>query len=316
MNYFLLDVTGDVIYLVVLIVVLILVALGLIFGVYKLVDRWDERKHVKGFVSPDPVVFLPNTSGGGDESQRGSGGRGAGRDSGGAREHGSSRGRGVKQSFPPAESFEPVRAGDENRMFAAQAQNPQGLANQGAMLQEILFELRRIRNLLAEQRAERLGGDLDVPPQFAARAVQPRSSPSSVENFRKLYNAAVDDDERRSDFRRQFNFVQVGTRNFIERRQKINLEPEFREANDGEYYVAQLDDGRNNYYAVVPKFDLTFQESSYGPGAMGLVFNCPSYNSRLRYRSVKVIRPARFEKRGSQWFLAEQGELDLGTGEQ
>lgn len=101
----------------------------------------------------------------------------------------------------------------------------------------------------------------------------------------------------------------------MERRQDLNIAPIFQNAEDGDYYAVETEEFGRGRYAVLPRFDLTLQEFNYGPGAMGEVFDCPNYNSQLRYRSVKVIKPARFEQVGQSWKKIDVGRLDVGRGE-
>jgi hypothetical protein len=102
----------------------------------------------------------------------------------------------------------------------------------------------------------------------------------------------------------------------MQRREDFSIEPIFQTANDGDYYAVKLDDSSPNEYAVMPRFDLFFQESSYGPGAMGIVFECLNYDPQYRYRRVTVRQVAIFESSDKQiWHLKEMGKLELGEGE-
>jgi hypothetical protein len=137
-----------------------------------------------------------------------------------------------------------------------------------------------------------------------------------IETLCQLYNQGVEDSSRRSEFKDRYRPDRIGTANAMARRRDPNIVPEFESANDGEYYaIAEVERGYR-YYAVVPKFDLTLQDSNYGPGAMSIVFDCPNYDPQLSYRRVRVVRPAAFERDASQnWRLKTKGELDLGQGE-
>jgi hypothetical protein len=130
----------------------------------------------------------------------------------------------------------------------------------------------------------------------------------------RLYNAGVENRSQQYEFQNRFRATVIGTSNAMQRRRDNNITPEFQQMNEGEYLAVQPSDGGRTYY-VVPKYDLTFQELSYGPGAMGVVFDCPEFNPQLHYRHVKVIKPAKFECLGQQWILRQRGKLELGRGE-
>ncbi|MBM3234750.1 hypothetical protein FJZ31_00450 [Candidatus Poribacteria bacterium] len=136
-----------------------------------------------------------------------------------------------------------------------------------------------------------------------------------LQTFCRFYNDAVEDSNKRNEFMQRFNPIRIGAANAMERRREPSIEPVFQTANDGDYYAVVIEG--NTLYAVVPRFDLTFQESIYGPGAMGQVFDCPNYNPQLRYRNVKVVKSAFFEPASAKqrWMLKAKGELDLGQGE-
>ncbi|MBI3650562.1 MAG: hypothetical protein HY231_05885 [Acidobacteria bacterium] len=148
------------------------------------------------------------------------------------------------------------------------------------------------------------------------KSITKYSTSAQYKIFREHYNQAADDTSQRQAFRNQYNPIRFGTSNAMQRREDFSIDPIFQTANDGDYYAIQL--GNSNQYAVVPRFDLTFQESSYGPGAMGMVFDCPQFNPQLRYRRVRVHQAAIFESQDKQtWKLVpgRRGQLQLGQGE-
>ena len=125
----------------------------------------------------------------------------------------------------------------------------------------------------------------------------------------------VDDRSGRGKFTRftqRYIPRRIGVANAMDRRRDMGIEPIFREANDGNYYAVAVEG--NTTYAVVPRFALTLQEDSYGPGAMGQVFDCPGYNPQESYPNVKVAKPAIFEfdPDRQQWEFRDEGELDIG----
>ncbi|MBI1929509.1 carboxypeptidase regulatory-like domain-containing protein [Candidatus Poribacteria bacterium] len=138
---------------------------------------------------------------------------------------------------------------------------------------------------------------------------------STVQTFCRLYNVAVEDSNRRSEFTQRYQPLRVGVANASERGRDSDKEPDFQTSPHGDYYAVAVEG--DMLYAVVPRFDVTLQSVSYGPGAMGLVFDCPNYDPQLRYRRVKVAKPAFFEPdpEKQHWTLKEKGELDLGKGE-
>jgi len=192
--------------------------------------------------------------------------------------------------------------------------SPEGAAEVFQELKGIYVRMERDVRLLREA-LERAGIDLagGEVGRNLSRSGFPVEPP--IQAFTRLYNAGVEDPPRQSEFRARYKPTLMGTANIMERRKDVSADPEFQARSDGEYYAVELQDSGRTYTAVVPKFDLTFQESSYGPGAMGWVFECPNYDRHLRYRRVKVERPALFDHSGQSWTLRQQGKLDLGQGE-
>ena len=155
----------------------------------------------------------------------------------------------------------------------------------------------------------------EVTPEVAET---PPALPSKtdLEGFRDTYNAVIDRKIDHRAFRGHYQPLRIGVANAMARRGDSSIDPIFRTANDGEYFAMELVVQGHRRFVVVPRFDLTFQESSYGPGAMGKVFDCPGYDSRRKYRYVKVRKPAFFERTsGEEWELTHKGELELGQSE-
>lgn len=193
----------------------------------------------------------------------------------------------------------------------------------------ILQEIRSIKELQKdilprvskiEKKQERLSkGETKTDLQFIETTSPITNFPShfiqekedEISSFLRLYNAAIENSNVREEFQRKYKITRFGITNAMERRRDSNISPVFKTASDGDYYLTEI----SKRFIVVPRFDMTLQESSYSPGAMGLVFSCPDYNPQLRYRRVKVIKPAIFESSGEQWVLKEKGELNLGQGE-
>lgn len=134
---------------------------------------------------------------------------------------------------------------------------------------------------------------------------------SMISGISGSYNAGVEHPQQKNDFIQKYNPIRFGVVNAMSRRQNLNISPVFQKTNDGDYYAIRMD-GRN-LYLVVPRFDLTFEEFSYGPGAMGQVFVCPNYDPKIHYRRVKVSEPAIFESDTAQklWKVKHKGKLDL-----
>jgi len=142
---------------------------------------------------------------------------------------------------------------------------------------------------------------------------EPQQKETPLQLFCRLYNAEVDGFN--NEFMQQYKPIRIGVANAMDRRRNTDISPIFVTATDGDYYAAEGE--RDRQFMVVPRPGMAFQESSYGPGAMGLVFDCPNYNPQLRYYRVKVIKPAFFEPDFTmqRWKLIENGKLDLGKGE-
>jgi len=151
---------------------------------------------------------------------------------------------------------------------------------------------------------------VDIEEQQPA---EPQQKETPLQLFCRFYNAEVDG--LNNEFMQQYKPIRIGVANAMDRRRNTDISPIFVTATDGDYYAAEGE--RDRQFMVVPRPGMAFQESSYGPGAMGLIFDCPNYNPQLRYYRVKVIKPAFFEPDSTmqRWKLVEKGELDLGNGE-
>ena len=148
----------------------------------------------------------------------------------------------------------------------------------------------------------------EVQPQKAQDGLMPTRE-SSAQTFCRLYNAGVEDSNKRDEFTQRYRPTRIGVAG------SSSTTPDFQTSRYGDYFAVVVEGGTR--YAVVPYFDVTLQRSNYGPGAIGQVFDCPNYDPQLRYRRVKVVKPAFFEPDPAKqrWTLKEKGELDLGQGE-
>ncbi|MEN3332422.1 MAG: hypothetical protein V7641_1787 [Blastocatellia bacterium] len=152
-----------------------------------------------------------------------------------------------------------------------------------------------------------------IPPPARKRSTLSVQVPSELIHS---YNRGVVDTNDRDTFQTRYKPIRVKTANAMKRREDPNLPPEFHTHHAGDYYAVEFEEGGQKRYAVLPRFGLTFDAVSFGPGAIGEVFDCDGYDSGLKYHQAKVIQPAIFEPEGDQgWRLVAEGELDLGQGE-
>ena len=152
----------------------------------------------------------------------------------------------------------------------------------------------------------RIGG-VDATEPLQSRRTEPNESmPLDLKRFCDLYNTG-----KQSNLRTSYRpYYRIGVINANERRRNLETPPVFMDDTAGRLLAYYIDS--ENSYAVVPRFDLTLQDSIYGPGAFGEVFECPNFNPQHTYRNVKVIQPAFFEPDADQqnWTLKEKGKLD------
>lgn len=132
---------------------------------------------------------------------------------------------------------------------------------------------------------------------------------SPWQTFCRLYNAGVEDSNKRDEFTQRYRPMRIGVGG------DSSTDLDFQKSPYGDYYAAAIEG--ETRYAVVPIFDEKNQRSSYEAGVMGQIFECSNYNPQLRYRRVKVAKPAFFEPDPAKqrWTLKEKGVLDLGQGE-
>lgn len=196
------------------------------------------------------------------------------------------------------------------------------LARENDSNQEILLgELRDIRVLLersARQGAthhssERSAGQKATHQRSSQRSHYPESSSSpqidsAWESLCRLYNAGVRDQNRQQEFKDSYTLVRIGAINYMECARDPSLSLEFGEDSNGYFEAIKAKDGR---YVAVPRFNLVIQETQYGPGAVGKVFNCHNYIPGKTYRHIELIQPAVFITDGENWEVDVPGELRL-----
>ena len=131
---------------------------------------------------------------------------------------------------------------------------------------------------------------------------------SGLEPLCRLYNAGVRDPSRQQAFKEQYRPIRIGATNYMECARDPSLSLEFGEDSNGYFEAIRAEDGR---YVVVPRFNLIIQETQYGPGAVGKVFDCHNYTPGKTYRHIELIHPAIFITDGQNWEVDIPGELYL-----
>ncbi|MBI1923907.1 hypothetical protein HYR99_06615 [Candidatus Poribacteria bacterium] len=186
------------------------------------------------------------------------------------------------------------------------------LQKQEESFQRMESALQRLIKLIQNQKSQI---PADSPSQKKQNDSYQPQEKSPRQMFCHLYNVAVEDSNARDEFIRRYQPIQISVANAMERRRDSSIEPRFQTADGGGYYAVAVEE--NMPYVIVPRFDLTFQDSLYREGAMGQVFECPNYDVRQHYPRVKVVKPALFEPDSAKqhWTLKEKGQLDLGPGE-
>ena len=143
-------------------------------------------------------------------------------------------------------------------------------------------------------------------------------APTPVEALVHSYNSTAAEPRRIQEFRDRYQPDRLDVSNAMERMRGTGggIAPVFQPSNSG-IYLAVAYGTEQNRYMVVPQFELTLQQSVYGPGAMGEVFECPGFDPQRRYPKFKLIRPALFETDAGRrhWSLVEKGEIELGQGD-
>ncbi len=134
---------------------------------------------------------------------------------------------------------------------------------------------------------------------------------SPKDEIDRIYNEAIFDPEKQSNFRLKYKPESMDVSNAMDRRADPSLEPTFEDIDRGNYLAVCIDESRK-LYAVYPRFDVPLEPSSYGAGAMGKVFECRNYEEGHDFVIVEVKKSATFEKRaGNRWGKIRQGVLEL-----
>jgi hypothetical protein len=146
----------------------------------------------------------------------------------------------------------------------------------------------------------------------AKKATRGDALPPAEAEIVELYNRAVTDPFAREQFRERYQAVRVGTVNAVERSQNLAIEAEYKETSDGDFLAVAIAGG--DAYAVVPRLGLTIESVRYTAGALGVVFgDTRGHDPQHFYSRYRVLRPAKFKRRGDRWELSSPGELELGT---
>jgi len=201
------------------------------------------------------------------------------------------------------------------------------------MIRQTLIELIReegdeIRQILLQQKespSEASTSANALSPKIIARireeqGVELRGGDSANDDAAwfgicELYNNALSNQDDRSQLRASYEPIVISVINAVERRRNEKLPPVFQTATAGNFLAIRLP--LSDEFAVFPKFSLIVQESSFGPGAVGEVFDCAGFDPRLNYPNIRVRRPAIFESGNeNDWKLRTPGALDLGQGQE
>ena len=180
----------------------------------------------------------------------------------------------------------------------------QGMASVRGVVDEILSQLETFKSQTLLSQA---------PTESQSEPIEPISP--ILKKLCNDYNIGIANRSQREELRKNYEkHYRVGVINASERRLNPEQPPALNSDTSGNYLAFYIE--AEDLYAVVPLYGLTLQESIYGPGAFGEVFECPDFNPQLRYRDIKVLHPAILEPDSAleQWTLKEKGKLDLGSG--
>ncbi|MCI0489788.1 MAG: hypothetical protein L0229_24625 [Blastocatellia bacterium] len=140
----------------------------------------------------------------------------------------------------------------------------------------------------------------------------PSSTESALKEFCQLYNASVSDRHERDRFQQRYQPTRITVANAVQRKKNPEILPEFEEHSAGDFLAVKFGDGGKSKFAVVPRFDLTFDERTVGIGTIELLFKCNNYQASQASGRVKLIKPAIFSYDGRNWKQEEEGILNLG----
>jgi len=146
----------------------------------------------------------------------------------------------------------------------------------------------------------------EMTPAQPEVAPEPTIPEHPLASIRNDYNNGFLDQDGINKFIRVHKPIRFGAVNAMARVRNTNEPPVFKIATDGNYYAVMLED---KTYAVLPRYFLTIQEETMGPGGMREVFDFPEYDPAELYNDVKVIEPAIFTLAGNTFTLKYKGEL-------
>jgi hypothetical protein len=135
---------------------------------------------------------------------------------------------------------------------------------------------------------------------------------NALQTCLRIYNAAISNQEEQGRFMSQYRPARVNVVNAMERHENLDLEPEFKSAYNGDFFVVELQNSYSASFVVFPRFGLTISKSNYSAGAVGDVFECRDYDRRRLSGISQVVSPASFAREGhDHWTLTARGKLVL-----
>lgn len=136
-----------------------------------------------------------------------------------------------------------------------------------------------------------------------------------VNKYNNLYRfSGYEAKQKRKTFEQDFNIRTFTCNNYEKRIDELSdiresySEPTFKDSgSDGVYWATFMKD---NMYAVVPRFNITYENQLHEMAGMKEAFNS-DYKNEGAYKYIKVIKPAFFSYLNGNWKLEEQGKLEL-----
>lgn len=178
---------------------------------------------------------------------------------------------------------------------------------------KIQIELASLRNKDPQFRGLTRESPNSANPSDSCLDLTTRGELDTASDMTELYNASRTDQSSRARFREMYKPFFINVANDVDRRRNASLSPDFQKEVDGSYLAVPQEADQAMVY---PNFTLVVVDAVYGPGALGEVFDCGTFDRRFSYPYIHVAMPATFKLTGGhRWKVTQKGKLDLGPGQ-
>lgn len=213
--------------------------------------------------------------------------------------------------------------GSENELINAREQAKKILDEAQEKAKEIIAQAQETAKKIIEQagnlekktvdnKIKEITDDLGLPEEFKDQKSIEIDLPPEVKKLVDAYNENSKKQDK-SQFLQEYKPIMVAVENAMKIGKGIKEDLKFKNASYGDYLMIP---NENNGFLVFPRFDLIYQDLYHYNGGMETIFKPDNFDPTLRYKSIRVIEPAIFEKDSyGDYKLSKPGRIELSDSE-